>query len=67
MPREVVCGKGNQPFAQKTDSGWSIVSYGDPGEHYGDAIGVSHCIIVRQLTPEPKVTGKLKSEVHYVC
>lgn len=67
MPREVVCGEENQPFAQKTDLGWSIVSYGNPWEHYGDAIGVSHRIIVRQVTPEPKPTVELKREVHYVC
>ncbi|KAL4004275.1 signal-regulatory protein delta [Sarotherodon galilaeus] len=67
MPREVECGEDNLPFAQKTDVGWSIVSYGDPSEHYSDAIGVSHRIIVKQVTPEPKVTSKLKSEVHYVC
>ena len=67
MLREVVCGEENQPFAQKTDLGWSIVSYGDPCEHYGDALGVSHCIIVRQVTPETKPTVKLKSEVHFVC
>ena len=67
MPRDVVCGMENQPFAQKTDLGWSILSYGDPSKHYGDAIGVSHRIIVRQVTPEPKPTVKLKGEVHYVC
>nr|XP_054593152.1 uncharacterized protein LOC107396330 isoform X2 [Nothobranchius furzeri] len=66
MPREVVCGEDNQPFAQKTDVGWSIVSYGDPSENYSDAIGVSHRIIVRQVIPEPKVTSNLKSNVHYV-
>ncbi|KAL3970370.1 KRAB domain-containing zinc finger protein [Sarotherodon galilaeus] len=66
MPREVVSGEDNQPFAQETDVGWSIVSYGDPGERYSDAIGVSHRIIVKQVTPEPKVTSKLKSKVHYV-
>lgn len=67
VPREVVCDENNQPFVQKTDVGWCIVSYGDPGEHYSDAIGVSHHIIVKQVTPDPKVTSKLKSEVHYVC
>lgn len=67
MPREVVCGEENQPFAQKTDLGWSIVSYGDPYENEGDAIGVSHRIIVRQVTPEPNPTVKLKGEVHYLC
>lgn len=67
MPREVVCGEKNQPFAQKTDLGWSIVSYGDPGEHEDDAIGVSHRIIVRQVTPELNSAVNLKDEVHFVC
>ncbi|KAG1940147.1 hypothetical protein F2P79_016875 [Pimephales promelas] len=67
MPREVVCGEESQPFAQKTDLGWSIVSYGDPGEHYGDAIGVSHRIIVKQVMPEVNAMVQLKGEVHYVC
>lgn len=66
MPREVVIGEENQPFAQKTDLGWSIVSYGEPNENEGDAIGVSHRIIVKQVTPVHKPTVKLKSEVHYV-
>lgn len=66
MPREVVCGKENEPFAQRTDLGWSIVSYGDPGEHYGDAFGVSHRIIVKQVVPQLKVPDQLKDEVHYV-
>ena len=41
------------------------MSYGDPSERESDAIG--HRIIVRQVTPEPKPTVKLKGEVHYVC
>lgn len=32
-----------------------------------DAIGVSHRIIVRQVTPEPRPSVKLKGEVHYMC
>ncbi|XP_062421503.1 uncharacterized protein LOC134132867 [Pungitius pungitius] len=67
MPRAVVCGEDDQPFAQKTDLGWSIVSYGDPLEHYSDVIGVSHRIIVKQVTPETNPKVKLKREVHYVC
>ncbi|XP_067369271.1 uncharacterized protein [Channa argus] len=67
LPREVVSGEENQPFAQKTDLGWSIVSYGVPCENYGDAIGVSHRIIVKQVIPEPTTIVKLRSEVHYVC
>ncbi|XP_029688293.1 uncharacterized protein isoform X2 [Takifugu rubripes] len=67
MPREVVIGEENQPFAQRTDLGWSIVSYGEQKENEIDAIGVSHRIIVRQVIPAHKPTVKLKSEVHYVC
>ena len=67
MPREVVYGEGNQPFAQKTDLGWSVISYGDPGEYYGDAISLSHCITLRQVTPKVNPMLKLKSKVHYVC
>ncbi|XP_029682376.1 uncharacterized protein [Takifugu rubripes] len=33
MPREVVIGEENQPFAQRTDLGWSIVSYGEQKEN----------------------------------
>ncbi|XP_020556659.2 uncharacterized protein LOC110014220 [Oryzias latipes] len=67
LPREVVCGEESQPYAQKTDLGWSIVSYGDPSEIRSDAIGVSHRIVVKQVIPETKTTVKLKREVHYVC
>lgn len=67
MPREVVCGEENQPYAQKTDLGWSIVSYCDSSDTSSDAIGVSHRIIVRQVTPELDLTAKLKNEVRYVC
>ncbi|XP_040928808.1 uncharacterized protein LOC114866078 isoform X1 [Betta splendens] len=67
LPREVVCGEENQPFAQKTDLGWSIVSYVAPFEHHGDDIGISHRIIVKRVMPESTPTAKLKSEVHYVC
>lgn len=63
MPREVVCGEENQSFAQKTDLGWRIVSYCHPSEHCSDAIGVSHRIIVRQVTPEPIPTVRLKGKV----
>ena len=59
MPCEVVCGKGNQPFAQRTVLGWSVVSYGEPCE---SEIGVSHHIAVEPVTPELS-NPKLKTEV----
>lgn len=75
MPREVVCGEGSQAFAQRTDLGWSIVSYIGHSEHHSDAIGVSHRIIVKQVIPQPKPSVQpkelqppvhLKGEVHFV-
>lgn len=50
LPREVVAGKDNEPFAQRTDLGWSIVGCANPCVDYGDAIGSSHKIVVRQVT-----------------
>ncbi len=67
IPKEVVTGEENQPFMQKTDLGWSTVSYSDPRDHEGDALGVSCRITARQVTPEPKQTVKLRGKVYYVC
>lgn len=66
LPREVVSGNENQPYAQRTDLGWSIVGHGNPCVGYGDAIGISHRIVVRQVTPGVEPSVKLKTEVHYV-
>lgn len=51
LSSEDVSGKENQPFAQRTDLGWSVVGYGCPRFDYGDAIGVSHQVIVKQVMP----------------
>ncbi|KAG7494033.1 hypothetical protein JOB18_021650 [Solea senegalensis] len=39
VPRQVVPGKENQPFALKTDLGRSIVGFGNPCLDYGDTFG----------------------------
>ncbi|XP_028261477.1 uncharacterized protein LOC114435739 [Parambassis ranga] len=67
LPREVVSGKDNEPFAQRTDLGWSIVGCVNPCLDYGDAIGGSHRVAVRQVTPQPMSSTTLLSEVRYIC
>ncbi|KAI4889683.1 hypothetical protein NFI96_021031, partial [Prochilodus magdalenae] len=67
VPRQVVPGEENQPFAQRTDLGWSVVGYGNPCLNYGDAIGVSHQVIVKQVIPGLQSSSGLTNEVHYVC
>lgn len=66
VPRQVLSGKENQPFGLKTDLGWSIVGFGNTCLDYGDDIGLSHRIIVKQVMPSIKSSSNLKSEVHYV-
>ena len=67
VPRQVVPGKESQPFAQRTDLGWSVVGYGNPCLDYGDKIGVSHQVIVKQVMPGFESSSNLTSEVRYVC
>ncbi|XP_023805606.1 uncharacterized protein LOC111946470 [Oryzias latipes] len=67
IPRQVVSGKENQPFGQKTDLGWSIVGFGNPRLDYGDAFGVSHKVIVKQVVPGVQPSSRFTNEVHYVC
>ncbi len=66
LPREVVSGQDHQPYAQRTDLGWSIVGHGNPYLDYGDAIGTSHRVVIRQVTPSMDSPANLKTEVHYV-
>ncbi|KAM9825109.1 uncharacterized protein ACBT44_005920 isoform 1-T1 [Syngnathus typhle] len=66
LPREIVSGKEGEPYAQRTDLGWSIVGQTNPCLNYGDAIGISHRIIVKKVIPELKPSLKLQNKVHYV-
>ncbi|XP_053363240.1 uncharacterized protein LOC128533064 [Clarias gariepinus] len=66
LPREIVSGKDDEPYAQRTDLGWSIVGQSNPCLNYGDAIGVSHRIIVRKVIPDLSPSNDLLSEVYYV-
>ena len=66
LPLEVVSGERDQPFAQKSLLGWSIIGYSDTDSDYEDEIGVSHRIIIKQVLPSVEPTHKLKNEVHFV-
>lgn len=52
LPREVVSCKDDEPFTQRTDLGWSIVGCVNPGVDYGNAIGSSHMVVARPVTPQ---------------
>nr|XP_054604914.1 uncharacterized protein LOC107372912 [Nothobranchius furzeri] len=66
LPLEVISGKRDQPFAQKSLLGWSIIGYSNSENDYEDEIGVSHHVIVKQVLPAVELTHKLKTEVHFV-
>ncbi|XP_034058377.1 uncharacterized protein LOC117537302 isoform X2 [Gymnodraco acuticeps] len=65
LPREILSGKDNYPYAQRTDLGWSIVGCSNPAKDYCDTIGTSHRIVVRQVTPAVQPAIQLKREVHF--
>ena len=62
LPREVMSGKENQPYAQHTELRWSIVGHSNSCLDYRDTTVISHRIVVRQVSPgvEPSVISKLK-------
>ncbi|XP_039904599.1 uncharacterized protein LOC120744346 [Simochromis diagramma] len=67
LPREVIAGEENQPYAQLTDLGWSIVGCTSQVQNHNDDIGISHRIIVREVTPAVQQAVELRQEVHFVC
>ncbi|ROI37047.1 von Willebrand factor A domain-containing protein 5A [Anabarilius grahami] len=67
LPREVLAGTENQPYAQLTDFGWSIVGCSYQVHNQSDVIGTSHRVIVREVTPTVQQSVVLKQEVHFVC
>nr|XP_021322660.1 uncharacterized protein LOC108179640 [Danio rerio] len=67
LPKEILFGEENHPYAQRTDLGWSIVGCSYPADDYGDAIGVSHRTLVCPVMPTVKPSVELKQEVHFVC
>ena len=68
-PKDHILGRGNEPFAQQTELGWSIVgriSAEDNGENV-DSIGLSHKIITRQVPESIQISGESPEEVHFMC
>ena len=67
LPREIVSGEDNEPLILlPTDLGWCIFGQMNPCLNYGDAIGISHCIIVKKVISDLDASVKLQSKVHYV-
>ncbi len=68
LPRDVISGNENQPYAQRSVLGWSIIGYSSTEVDYDpeDEIGVSHRIIIKKVQPATKPFTELKSEVHFV-
>lgn len=67
LPREILSGEEDHPYGQRTDLGWSIVGCSNPTSDYGDPAGISHRIIVLQVSPPAQPSVELKKEVHFVC
>ncbi len=69
LPRDVITGNENQPYAQRSVLGWSIIGYSNTDIDYDheDEIGVSHRIIIKKVLPTTKPSSEFKSEVHFVC
>nr|XP_055038406.1 uncharacterized protein LOC129426212 [Misgurnus anguillicaudatus] len=67
LPKQIVYGEENHPYAQRTDLGWSIVGCSYTANDYSDVAGISHRTLVRQVVPDIEPSVKLKREVHFVC
>ena len=67
LPKEILPGEENHPYAQRTDLGWSIIGCSYPVSDCSDVIGTSHRIIVRQVIPAVQPSVELKKEVNFVC
>ncbi|XP_023815989.1 uncharacterized protein LOC111948234 [Oryzias latipes] len=66
LPIEVISGERDQPFAQKSLLGWSIIGYSCSASDYEDEIGVSHRVIVKQVLPVIESSPEIKTQVHFV-
>ncbi len=48
-PRQVIIGEKQEPYAQKTDLGWSIVGCSKPSNELDYVSGYSHRVAVKQI------------------
>jgi hypothetical protein len=48
-PRETIVGKGSEPYALRTDLGWSMVGYGSPCFDREVTTGYSYRVSVKEL------------------
>ena len=66
-PKDVILGNTGQPFAQKSDLGWSII--GMTSSEEVDVLGITHRIVAE--VPDPlkiNLPGNDDlNEVHYIC
>ena len=69
-PRDFISGDGDQPFAIKSDLGWSIVGKTCTEESDYDEIGTSHRIVTMEVPEDlklntPEIT--FPNQVQYIC
>lgn len=67
LPREILSGEEDHPYGQRTDLGWSIVGSSNPASDYSGEVGISHRVVVLQVSPSTQPSAELKKEVHFVC
>ena len=60
-PRSVVACEGNQPFAVKTDLGWSIIGYSNNDDEIIGAVGMTHRVLTTEVPMD--LCLSLKSEL----
>lgn len=63
LPREVISSDEIHPYTQRTNLGWSVLGCFSPTADSEDVIGISHRVMVRQVTPvvQPPATLKKRS------
>ena len=68
-PKDHILRSGNEPAAQQTELGWSIVGRisGEDDAKNTDSTGVSHNITTRQVPESIKIFGESPEEEYFKC